>query len=156
MKKRTILFIALLLASTIASGTKPEGEWFLYWFDKESEYYISFDSGYRTSGNNAVVLTYKEKLATGQNWLIGEVFNCPTEQYTLSTLDEFDRNDKVVSRYKNDHAAETYKPVSAPDRQGAVLNGVCTGIPKQPAKGDTARKYFESYEKDVKKIRDGR
>ncbi|HWZ44521.1 MAG TPA: hypothetical protein VNW97_13685 [Candidatus Saccharimonadales bacterium] len=156
MKNRATALVVLLLAATIASGAKPPGQWFLYWFDKEAEYSISLDSAYRASGNNAVVVTYKEKLATGQNWLIGEVFNCPTGQYTLATLDEFDRNNKVVSRYKNENPAQTYKPASISERQGAVLNGVCVGFPKRPAPADAARSYFESYEKDVKKIRDGR
>jgi hypothetical protein len=74
----------------------------------------------------------------------------------LSSLDEFDGNRKIVKRYKNEKARETFKPVSISERQGALLNGICFGLPSRPVTPDAARSYFRDYEKDVREILEGR
>jgi hypothetical protein len=156
-QQRIVLIICLLVSAALATPVaeaKMPGEWFLYWIGSDgSKYYVSLDdAGYIVQGNNAVVVSYQEQPQTGYTWLIGEVFNCPSSQYTLSSLDEFDRNRKIVKRYKNDKPRETYKPVSISERQGALINGICFGLPKRPASPDAARSYFKDFEKDVSKI----
>lgn len=156
-QQRIVLIIWLLvfaaLATPVAEAKMP-GEWFLYWIGSDgSKYYVSLDdTGYLVQGNNAVVVSYQENPQTGHTWLIGEVFKCPSSQFTLSSLDEFDGNKKIVKRYKNEKAKETYKPVSIAERQGALINGICFGMPKRPASPDAARSYFKDFEKDVQQI----
>jgi hypothetical protein len=153
-RQKSVLILCLLVLTaltTTVAGAKMPGEWFLYWIGSDgSKYSVSLDdTGYLVQGNNVVVVTYQENPQTGHSWLIGEVFNCPSSQYTLSTIDEFDGNKKIVNRYKNEKARETYKPISISDRQGALIKGICIGLPKQPASPDAARGYFKDFEKDV-------
>ena len=149
------LLAVLYYACALTADAKPPGEWYLYWIDRDSEYYISLDDGYLIRGNNAVVVTVREKHATGQTWFVNEIFNCPTSQYVLSSVAETDSKGNAINRWKNENVSDSWKAVSISERQGALRNGICTGIPGRPASVDAARAYFKDFEKDVKTIRDG-
>jgi hypothetical protein len=155
MNIKAIVFVVMfLLASMTATGTTPPREWFLYWLDKDSDYYMSpGDKTYRASSTNVFVVTKKENLAIGHYWYIGEIYSCPTEEYTVTSINEFDRNDKVIKLWENPDPLQTWKLVLSSERQASVYNGVCTRLLGRPSPVDEVRNYFKENENDVKNIR---
>lgn len=142
------------LVTTAASAGPPDKGWFLYWIGPDgSEAWTTTDDVYSVRGSRVMIASYLDYPGIGRHAVYGEIYDCSNRQYTLLSTTEYDKNDKPVKNYDNPDPSQTWKPLTAADRQSALFNGVCEKPRGRPSSPQETKRYFENLDKETRKAR---
>ncbi len=152
------LFLCLacmfFLVATAAFADPPDKGWFLYWIGADgSKAWTTTDKGYSVRGNRVMAASYLAYPGIGRHAVAGEIFDCSTQQYTLLSTTEYDRNDKPVKNYDNPNPLQTWKSLMPADRQSVLFNGVCEKLRGRPYSLQETKRSFENIDKEARKTR---
>jgi hypothetical protein len=148
------LVCAVIFVATAAFADPVDKGWFLYWIGPDgSEAWTTTDKVYSVRGNRVMIASYLDYPGIGRHAVAGEIFDCSTQQYTLLSTTEFDRNERPVKDYNNPNPAQTWKPLTPGDRQSALFNGICEKRSGRPYSLQETRRYFENLDREARKIR---
>ena len=162
LKVIVALVLVPLMLSAQKTAKKPftgkaEDGWFLYYLGADgSEGYVSIDRGYAVRNNLVLISTLLDYPRTGKYTVMTEIYDCTASQYALLGKTDYDKNDNELRSYENDKSHQKYTSITASSRQRILLDGICRSISMTPVSAAEARRYFEDFDKAVRKARDGR
>lgn len=139
-----VLSFILVIFPTVARALPPEGEFYNYWSESESQAYVSLSRGsYEISGRYVAVMTYEENPVGGNHALMGELFDCLEMQYALAEKVEYDADNRETSNYSKNNIMKSFGPIEEDTRQEFLLIGICDEESGKPYDLERVRKYFQ-------------